>query len=231
MKPTIAFVGWSQAQLRERGNIVPAPRVLDCEALSGGQLRSVSGAVVGDRALECIDPQSLLNSLDGTSTQFCLYALEANRDVRRRWVEAGLAEKFANGDLRARVRDWVKSLPRPLPSPATWLRGRKLDDEMFEMLTHIQDLPKCQTALWADLLGMDRHRLRRACLEKLGLSPDDVIWRWFEYGARVLRRKSNATFDQIAEVYGYSNGGSVRRAFQRRGRPFPPRVVSPTESD
>ena len=73
---------------------------------------------------------------------------------------------------------------------------------------------------WLRNLKKNRDWLRRLCAAALGLTPKEITWTFFD--ARVRREAGHGRSEkQIAASLGLANAYTLRRAYARRGIPFP----------
>lgn len=229
MSPKIAFVGWSAPQIAAKGRVLPPVNVIECgpEVLRGRPLEALAGLVIGDRALETLDPRAVGRRLEGWAVEFCLFASRVPDATIELWKTHGFERKFANGDLGDRVTAWIPRPVRPQVEISEVLTEvtvtAEMSDDALGALEALDRTETCRIQDWAEAAGIDRHRLFRVCRGEFEEPPEDILWRWFEAGVRVMRAQG-ATLDEIAIEYGYSSGGSVQRAFRRRNRRIPRRA-------
>lgn len=93
-------------------------------------------------------------------------------------------------------------------------------EAMARALHALQQTGNFRVKTWASALGMSRHALRRLCAGTLGVTPDELAWTFLDTRVRreVLHRRNDA---QIAASLGIASAYALRRAYARRGIPFP----------
>jgi AraC-like DNA-binding protein len=126
--------------------------------------------------------------------------------------------------LQAELEQYVPSLLRPVLSLDEWFDpgGFEVGEQGRRAVELLQDLARPSAGAWSKALGCTRHALRRLCQREFGLPTEEVVWLWVAHCVLEVRRQG-ATLAEAAELFGYSNAGSLHRAFSRRGIPVPSR--------
>lgn len=96
--------------------------------------------------------------------------------------------------------------------------GRR--EKMRKALLALRDLKELRVKTWASTSGMTRHVLKRLCFSTVGFPPEDFVWAVFD--TRVQRGVLHGRSDkEIAASVGIPTPYDLRRAYARRGLPFP----------
>jgi hypothetical protein len=95
-------------------------------------------------------------------------------------------------------------------------------ERMRRALVALQGTQDFQVKSWAHALGKSRHALRRLCNAALGLSPEDIVWAFFDAKVRkeLLHGRSD---EEIAAAVDVAGAHELRRAYALRGVPYPRR--------
>jgi AraC-like DNA-binding protein len=230
---TIAFVGLTPARKRELLETMPQDWVsfLEPSDFLGGSWKIYKGAVLGDGALHGLDPEAVADAVMDRCFKLLLCPETVNGALLAEWKQAGLTDVVKPRRLSKRLRQIMPFFERPtlevedLFDPED---AEQVPPEARHAISILSALRRPTANAWSEALGFDRHRLRRMCLTSFGVPTDRVLWVWLARGVQELRHQG-ATLEDCSFVFGYSNAGSLHRAFKRRGIDVPPRRRSRQE--
>ena len=136
--------------------------------------------------------------------------------VLRPWVEAGFGEPTAPSALADRIARIGRTHVRPILAPREWLPHLPASDSpaagAVEAVSRLRRLTCVQD--WADARGWTRDRLLTECRREFRLPPSALLH------AHVLAvhsrlRRDGATQDECADLIGFTDVRSLRRAIAR----------------
>lgn len=176
-------------------------------------------AVVGDEALQRLSPSVIGPFLrrPGCVSLACARACPAHRVAE--WARCCPMEFVPEGRLHQRLELAFRHGFQPDPAGgALELDGRR--KAMGAALIALRGTGDCSVKSWTRALGMTRHALRRLCKSTVGLAPEEIAWACFDGRVRRAVRHGWPPA-KIATSVGVANAYVLRRAYARRGLPFP----------
>ena len=216
----VALVGWHEPGL---GGLPGNPVRVELDRALDGGLRGFRVIVVGDRAIDKLDPVRFQRATRRLRSPILLCPEQCVPHRLARWVEFGVGSTVTVADLPRRLRRLIAapSRPRRLRLREWFGRTQGLSVEARRVLKLLPASHPLQVHAWASRGGMTLEQLHDFCVEELDLLARDILWRYVETVVRDARARG-ATWTKCAHLVEYSDASTLMRGFRRRDRPLPP---------
>lgn len=222
--PVQLFVcGISDADLD--GHQPTAPRVKPMGLQVALRMRDPPLVVVlGDEALQVLSPSVIARLLKRPGCVSLAYSRTCPAHVIADWSRRCPIEFPPEGRLSRRIalacRLGGADLGAVLADEKSSTDPCSRREKMRKALLALRELKELRVKTWASTLGMTRHVLKRLCISTVGFPPEDFVWAVIDTRVRrgVLHGRSD---EEIAKSVGIPTAYDLRRAYARRGLPFP----------
>lgn len=224
MRRAVLLVGWSRSEpvLTGAWTVRISPAELSTTAVGSGSV-----LVLGDAAIDTLDPRRLRERLHGERVAIVLCPDRLPARALARWMEHDFSDIVLPEELHCRLEDLCMAGVRPAVPQEAWVHVDPPPQSLA--LRALAVVPRLNQPFsvseWVETLGWPRTKLRRVCVEELGASPRAVLWSYVQ-AVVAAGRKQGMTAERLATLLGYSEPSALSHAFTKRGARVPggPRV-------